>query len=354
MPIPTAITEGFKHSLTPEAAVECRIPSSRFASSHAKKTTSQEMLVNNEGTSKHSNSSRDWPLPQANRHESCGSSYPPESDGYSIKHTQPERSQREKKDHFREEKERKNRLRQGKTGYGHRRDTQKSEKSRKTKSESPEPESGFGDSDNDVNKLLKYHQSLQKQSQSSNHPNQSKHHDALMFIAKDLTLDSPVKDTISIDMPPLVNKLSPEDSRNMEINEMIKNANNTIQFDHTEAVQDITIMPLKNKTVSLGRPVFPGSVSDSVQPPAYSPSKTKKEKKERRPSPLANWAAVANANEVELERNVHEQTEEFQLQQTEREIQIKEIQKMKKYAKRNQKGQSASAIRYLILFYTRK
>jgi hypothetical protein len=325
LPIPAAITEGFKHPLGHPAETVGTLPS-RFVSSNPQKTTSQEHLVTEKS------SSRDWPLPQGSRHESYGSSYPaPESDGYSSKHTAA--------DTVRQAGEKKSRDRQTRTGYGHRRDlkNQKSQKSRKNqKVESPEPESGFGESDNDVNKLLKYHQSLQQQSGNGG----STHADALMFLAKDTTLNlsnKPSRDTISIDMPPLVNKLSPEDSRNIEINEMIKNANNTIHFDATEAVEDITIMPLKNKTVSLGRPVFPGNVTVG-DPPAYSVTKRqKKEKKERKPSPLANWAAVANANDVECSRNVHEQQNDYNhYQHHQREIEINEIQKMKKYQKRKQ------------------
>ena len=157
-----------------------------------------------------------------------------------------------------------------------------------------------------------------------------------MFLAQDTTRNLPLHKHAENDMPPLVNKLSPEDSRNIEINEMIKNANNTIHVDHGEPIEDITIMPLKDKKVSLGRPVFdlPGGTRENMP----ISSVIEKKKKQRRPSPLSDWAAVATTDDVELMRNVH-QEHIYNNNKTEREIEINELQKMKKYSRR--KGTNA-------------
>ena len=76
-----------------------------------------------------------------------------------------EKKERSERSEYREDREKRDRQRR--TGYGHRRDNQKSRGGQKERIErkvkGSDPESGLGESDNDVNKLLKYHQSLQQQ-----------------------------------------------------------------------------------------------------------------------------------------------------------------------------------------------
>ena len=87
-----------------------------------------------------------------------------ESDSF-LNQDETQRSEKKERSEYREDREKRDRQRR--TGYGHRRDNQKSRGGQKERSErkvkGSDPESGLGESDNDVNKLLKYHQSLQQQ-----------------------------------------------------------------------------------------------------------------------------------------------------------------------------------------------
>ena len=223
----------------------------------------------------------------------------------------------------------KSRERQKRTGYGHRRDRQQRESKRTSPKETePETESGLGESDNDVNRLLNYHLSLQKEQQQQHQlegkqaPNRS---DAMMFLARDTTTLHRQQKMAIIPEPP--KRLSPEDKRMNEINEMIRNANQEIQLDPDD-MEDIEVVPLKAKTVSLGQPL-------SQQQQQAAP---RKQPKKQKPTPLSKWADEANGEKdnVELDRNVHLASRAKMQKNSSQQnvIEIKELQKMKRYKNR--------------------
>lgn len=212
--------------------------------------------------------------------------------------------------------------RQKRTGYGHRRDKQRDNGKRPTKEES---ESGLGESDNDVNRLLNYHKTLNQQSTVPNA-------DTMMFLAKDTTLRAQqMAAEKEIPVPvPRSKKLTPEESRARDITEMIRNANNTIQHFDGE-IEDISLLPVKDKRVSLGRPEVIVEQTD----------KQSIRSRKKRPSPLEDFAAKASydRDNFKFERNVHLEGIHTSSQSNGLQdgvIEIKELQKLRKYNKRKE------------------
>ena len=77
----------------------------------------------------------------------------------------------------------------------------------------------------------------------------------MMFLAKDTTIRAQqiaAEKEIPVTVPR--KKLTPEESRAREITEMIKSANNTIHFEAGDHIEDITLLPVQDKKISLGRP----------------------------------------------------------------------------------------------------
>ena len=221
----------------------------------------------------------------------------------------------------------KSRDRQKRTGYGHRRDRQQRESKRAPSKETePETESGLGESDNDVNRLLNYHFSLQKEQQQQHKldggKTSSTHHDAMMFLARDTTTLHRQQKLAVILEPP--KRLTPEDRRINEINEMIRNANQEIQLDPDE-IEDIEVVPLKGKTVSLGQPLN-----------EKAPVQRKKIAKKPKATPLSKWAdeVGGEGDNVKLDRNVHLASQMRKGNDKQAVIEIKELQKMKRYKSR--------------------
>jgi len=232
----------------------------------------------------------------------------------------------------------KSRDRQKRTGYGHRRDRQQRESKRAPSKETePETESGLGESDNDVNRLLNYHFSLQKEQQQQHKLDGGKtgstHHDALMFLARDTTTLHRQQKLAVILEPP--KRLTPEDRRINEINEMIRNANQEIQLDPDE-IEDIEVVPLKGKTVSLGQPLN-----------EKAPVQRKKIAKKPKATPLSKWAdeVGGEGDNVKLDRNVHLASQMRKGNDKQAVIEIKELQKMKRYKSRKDREISDLAIK---------
>ena len=220
-----------------------------------------------------------------------------------------------------QEKE-KSRERQKRTGYGHRRDRQQREQRRSPKQSEPETESGLGESDNDVNRLLNYHLTLQKEqrTQQKLDGKTDKPSDPMMFLARDTSTLHRQQKLEIVPEPP--KRLSPEDARIKEINEMIRNANQEIKLD-PEEMEDIDIVPLKGKTVSLGQPLS-----------QKAPQPKKRQQKKPKVTPLSKWADEAQREEnFEFDRNVH-LAACMQRTNDQAVIEIKELQKMKRYKSR--------------------
>merc|ERR1712157_592579 len=109
---------------------------------------------------------------------------------------------------------------------------------------------------------------------------------------------------------------------------MGKTANEEIQLDPDE-MEDIAIVPLKGKTVSLGQPL-----QNKKQKP--QPRKPVKQK----PTPLSAWADTAQAeyDSVECDRNVHLAKGQIRNHKNDQAvIEIKELQKMKRYRSKKDK-----------------
>ena len=188
----------------------------------------------------------------------------------------------------------------------------------------------MGESDNDVNRLLNYHLSLQKEQKEQQKLDGGKtgggsggtHHDAMMFLARDTTTLHRQQKLAVIPEPP--KRLTPEDMRLNEINEMIRNANQEIQLDPDE-MEDIEVVPLKGKTVSLGQPLS-----------QKAPVQRKKIPKKPKSTPLSKWAdeVGGEGDNVELDRNVHLASQMRKGNDKQAVIEIKELQKMKRYKSR--------------------
>ena len=229
-----------------EAFVTNHMPVSRYPSA-GESQSSQAHLVQSEATNKTATKS-DWTDSQQTVVEK--SAYLNEkSRGPPNRNTDRKTHKSERRTNYRSERSAEEESRQKRTGYGHRRDRQRDNgRGQKRPNRENEPESGLGESDNDVNRLLNYHKTLNQQSTVPNA-------ETMMFLAKDTTIRAQqmaAEKEIPVTVPR--KKLTPEESRAREITEMIKSANNTIHFEAGDHVEDITLLPVQDKKVSLGRP----------------------------------------------------------------------------------------------------
>ena len=235
-----------------EPFVTNHLPVSRYPSA-GESQSSQAHLVQSEATNKTATKS-DWTDSQQTVVEKSAylnekSRGPPNRD--TERKTGNSGHKSERRQNYRNERSAEEEARQKRTGYGHRRDRQRDNgrgQKRSNREGLNEPESGLGESDNDVNRLLNYHKTLNQQSTVPNA-------DTMMFLAKDTTIRAQqlaAEKEVPVTVPR--KKLTPEETRAREITEMIKNANNTIHFEAGDHVEDITLLPVQDKKVSLGRP----------------------------------------------------------------------------------------------------